>query len=136
MAMTGGCYCGAVRYEAEGEPTFRGECHCRECQYIAGGGPNFFMVVPAASFRYVKGKPKGYSRADLDNPVTREFCEACGTHLTTRTPRRPEGVVLKVGTLDDPKAYEGPQVVMWTADAQPFHVMPEGVRQFSGFPGR
>jgi hypothetical protein len=24
-----------------------------------------------------------FTRSDLDRPVTREFCETCGTHLTT-----------------------------------------------------
>ena len=38
MAITGRCYCGAVRYEADGPPAFKGQCHCRECQYISGGG--------------------------------------------------------------------------------------------------
>ena len=37
MAMTGRCYCGAVRYEADGPPTFKGKSHCRGCQYISGG---------------------------------------------------------------------------------------------------
>ena len=76
--MTGGCYCGALRYEVEGEPMFRGQCHCRECQKIAGGAENYFMAVPVEGFRYVKGEPARYSRPDLENPVTREFCATCG----------------------------------------------------------
>jgi len=46
MELKGRCYCGAVRYRAEGEPIFRGQCHCRECQYISGGHPNVVMGMP------------------------------------------------------------------------------------------
>jgi hypothetical protein len=135
MSLTGRCYCGAVTYESEGAPGFKGQCHCRECQYISGGAENLFMAVPSEGFRYTKGEPKRFSRPDLATPATREFCGDCGTHLTTRVPSNPGIVIVKVGTLDDPAAYGGPQVVIWTADAQPFHLMPEGVPQFPGFPG-
>jgi hypothetical protein len=37
MKFEGGCYCGKVRYEAEGEPMLKAQCHCRECKYISGG---------------------------------------------------------------------------------------------------
>jgi hypothetical protein len=134
MSFTGRCYCGAVRYEADGPPAFKGQCHCRECQYISGGAENVFMIVPAGGFRYVEGAPKQFARADLDKPATREFCAECGTHLTTRIPRDPSIVILKVGTLDDPAAYGAPQAAIWIADAQPFHVIPEGVATFPGFP--
>ncbi len=136
MALTGRCYCGEVRYQAEGAPRFRGQCHCRECQYVTGGAENLFMVMPAEGFRYTQGAPKKFSRSDLATPGTREFCPECGTHLTTRVPGDPSVVILKVGTLDDPKVYEGPQMVIWTAAAQPFHLRPEGVPQTPGFPGR
>ena len=59
MTTTGGCYCGEIRYEADGEPVMKGECHCRECQYITGGQANDFMAMPTAGFRYTKGEPKG-----------------------------------------------------------------------------
>lgn len=136
MKLTGGCYCKALRYEAEGPAMFKGQCHCRECQYISGGAENVFMAMPAAGFTYTKGQPAQFSRSDLDKPVTREFCATCGTHIMTRIPHNPIMIILKVGTLDDPAgAYEGPQAAIWTAEAQPFHMIPEGVATFAGAPG-
>lgn len=135
MKLSGGCYCGAVRYEAEGEPSFRAQCHCRECQYITGGGPNFFLMMPAQGFRYTKGEPKAFARSDIANAYTREFCGTCGTHLLTRRTDLP-AVVIKVGTLDDPKLFEGPQMAIYTIDKQPFHVLPEGLPTFERLPGR
>ena len=65
MKLEGGCYCGQVRYVAEGDPMFKGQCHCRECQYISGGGPNFFMLMPVKGFSYSKGKPGNLAAATL-----------------------------------------------------------------------
>jgi|GEM_PF-4166274 len=64
MTLEGGCYCGAVRYQAEGRPQLKAQCHCRECQYITGGGPNFFLLMPPDGFRYTKGAPKQFTRSD------------------------------------------------------------------------
>jgi hypothetical protein len=86
MRLEGGCYCGSVRYVAEGEPVLRAQCHCRACQHVSGGAPNLFMLMPAAGFRYTKGAPRTYKRPDKDDAVTREFCAECGTHLITPGP--------------------------------------------------
>ena len=135
MKLEGGCYCGKVRYVAEGEPMRKGQCHCRECQFITGGAPNMFVVMPSAGFAYTKGTPKQFTRGDLENPVTREFCPDCGTHMATRPPGRPV-VVVKVGTLDDPKLYGGPQMAIFTIDKQPFHQIPDGLPSFERMPQR
>jgi hypothetical protein len=135
MKLEGGCYCGAVRYVAEGDPMFKGQCHCRECQYISGGGPNFFMVMPVNGFSYSKGSPKTFSRTDIENPVTREFCAECGTHLTTLRPRLP-AVIVKAGTLDDPSLYGSPQSAIFTCDKQAFHTIAEGLPMFEKMPPR
>jgi len=135
MKVTGGCYCGALRYEAEGEPVMKGECHCRECQYFTGGQANDFMAMPEPGFRYTKGTFTAFRRADLEHGVTREFCPECGTHILTRSPALPQAVILKVGSLDDTSVFGGPQVVMQTADAPSFHHIPEGVPAFERWPG-
>lgn len=134
MLLKGGCYCGSVRYVCEGDPILKAECLCRECQYITGGGPNFFIMMPAAGFRYEKGEPKGFTRKDLERAVTREFCPECGTHMLTRPPGHP-GVVVKVGSLDDPSLFEGPQIAIYTIDQQPFHVLAQGLPSFERLPG-
>src|SRR6266566_6665254 len=69
MRLEGGCYCGAVRYVAEGEPVLRAQCHCRACQHISGGAPNLFMLMPAEGFAYTKGAPKTYMRPDKADAV-------------------------------------------------------------------
>lgn len=135
MALTGGCYCGNVRYEADGEPIMRARCHCRECQYFTGGEGNDFMAMPEAGFRYTKGQPQQYTRSGLEGANTREFCPDCGTPLLTRAPALKGAVIVKVGSLDDPALFGGPQIVMQTADAHSFNLLPEGVPAFPRFPG-
>ena len=96
MKIEGGCYCGAIRYEANGDPAFKGQCHCRECQYVSGGHPNVIIGMPESGFAYSKGSPKAFIRSDLDNPVTREFCSECGTHLVSKAPSLPGTAMIKV----------------------------------------
>ena len=136
MKFSGGCYCGALRYEFDGEPAFKGQCHCRECQYISGGGANVLIGLPEANFRYTKGAPAQFTRTDIDNPVTREFCAACGTHILAKAKTAPGNVILKVGTMDDPKLYGSPQMAIFLKDKQVFHHVPDGVMSFETLPGR
>ncbi|HMN82969.1 MAG TPA: GFA family protein [Burkholderiaceae bacterium] len=134
MKLEGGCYCGNLRYVAEGEPMMMAQCHCRECQYITGGAPNLFIAMPIDEHRYTKGTPKQFRRSDLERPVTREFCPECGTHLATR-PARPGVIIVKVGTLDDPAAAYRPTVAIFTIDKQPYHQIPDGMASFERRPG-
>ena len=134
MVIEGGCYCGALRYRAEGEPVFAGQCHCRECQYITGGNPNVIMAMPREGFRYTRGEPKQFTRSDLETAVTREFCGNCGTAIGTRAPGMPNAMILKVGTMDDPSVFQ-PQMAIFTVDKQHFHHIPEGLPAFERFPG-
>src|SRR5271169_2575439 len=129
MTFEGGCYCGQVRYVAEGKPRLKAQCHCRECQYISGGAPNMFMLMPPKGFGYTQGAPKLFARDDLEQPLSREFCAECGTHLTTRRPGL-AAVILKVGTLDDPSAFGGPRMAIYTIDQQAFHHIPDGLPAF------
>ena len=135
MKVTGQCYCGNLKYDVEGDPLLKVACHCRECQYIAGGSANLTMGMPENAFSYTAGEPKQFSRPDLENAVTREFCSECGTHMLTRAPQVPGVVLLKVGTMDDPSQFAGPQLAIYTCEKQGFHQLPEGVPAFDKFPG-
>jgi hypothetical protein len=134
MTTTGGCYCGAMRYEVDADPQAQIQCHCRECQYITGGHPNAIVIFPLAGFRWTKGEPASFARADLERPVTRFFCPTCGTGLGTRSPARPDSMIIKVGTLDDPSGFK-PQAAIFTIDKQPYHHLPDGVPAFERRPG-
>ena len=125
MKIEGGCYCGAVRYKAEGEPMMKAECFCRECQYIKGGGNLLVMAMPVDGFELTKGAVKGFARDDIEHAVTREFCENCGTHLFTRAPGFAAGVIIKVGSLDDPSVFGKAESANYVCDAQPYHRLPD-----------
>jgi hypothetical protein len=133
MKLEGGCYCGALRYAAEGKPLLKAQCCCRECQYFSGDAPHMFMLMPPDGFSYTRGAPKRFARSDLERAVTREFCAECGTHIATRRPAL-EAVILKVGTLDDPSVFGGPRVAIFTIDKQAFHHIPEGMPAFERLP--
>ena len=134
MSIKGGCYCGEVRYESKEDIQNSIQCHCRECQYITGGSPNLIIVVPEGGFSFTKGAPKEFSRTDLDTPVTRFFCDKCGTAIGTRSPARPGSMSVKVGTLDDPSTFKS-QAAIFTIDKQQYHHIKEGLPAFERRPG-
>jgi hypothetical protein len=133
MKIEGGCYCKQVRYESTGDALMKAQCFCRECQYITGGDSVLVMGVPEDSFKVTKGALKQFKRSDIDNAVTREFCPNCGTHMTTRA--MPGMVMIKIGTLDEPAVFEGPQMAIFTCDRQPYHQVPTNIPTFDKMPG-
>jgi hypothetical protein len=60
--LTGGCTCGAVRYECTAEPVMAFNCHCRDCQRATGGAYVPAVVVPRNALR-VTGEVKYFAYA-------------------------------------------------------------------------
>lgn len=135
MAIAGGCYCGQVRFEVEGDAIFKGQCHCRECQYMTGGGANYVMAFPEAGFKLTQGEETQFTRDDIENPVTRGFCGNCGTPMTSRAPGLAGAVLLKAGLFDDPEAYPGADMAIFLCDRRDYHAVPEGIPAFEKGPG-
>jgi hypothetical protein len=51
VPQTGGCQCGALRYEMTEAPQLVYTCHCTECQRLTGSAFTMAMVIGAAAFR-------------------------------------------------------------------------------------
>jgi hypothetical protein len=92
------------------------------------------MAVDAQTFQFTTGTPRSFTDKDHPWRPIRHFCEICGVHLTARSERAPTGVLVKVGTLDDPSAFEGPQMITWTSEMQKFHMLPPDVPAYPEIP--
>lgn len=100
--LSGGCLCGAVRYEIEGEPMMTGHCHCLDCQKASGAGHATHAFYADTAVR-ISGRLSEYSGvADSGAQVTRSFCPTCGSWLFARSSGMPGGMTICVGTLDEP----------------------------------
>jgi hypothetical protein len=102
MAAAGGCACGAVRYVAEGTPSNTMVCHCRTCRRVAAAPVVAWVTFGADAFRFTGGEPAAFNTTP---PVTRTFCNACGTPLTYRHADSPGTVDVTTCSLDDPEAF-------------------------------
>ena len=115
MPVTGGCLCGAIRYEADQAPYDVGFCHCRMCQKSLG---NLFGVAAwfkHAHFRFVSGAPTWYESSDL---VKRGFCKQCGSPIAYQR-NNANFLVIWMGTLDQPEAFE-PRAHYWSDSKIPW----------------
>jgi hypothetical protein len=131
---TGGCLCGAVRYESAGDPVFSLQCHCRDCQRSSGTAYIAAMRVPAALFRITRGTPKRYvGKSDSGNDITRAFCGDCGSPLYVQVSTRPDLVGLRVGTLDDPSGFRA-DADIFVKSAQPWDHMNPTLPKYDTYP--
>ena len=101
MGLTGGCMCGAVRYELKSTPFDCGWCHCRTCQLNSGAPAMVFASVPVADFRFTQGEEL-VGRFDSSDFGHRLFCSRCGTPFLMRVNHQPETVDFSIATLDQP----------------------------------
>lgn len=103
MRASGGCMCGAVRYEVDGPPDRVGICHCRDCRRASGAPMMAWAVFSRDRFRITQGDAKAYN----SSPDTfRHFCPDCGTGLYYVNEVVLPGLVdVPVGTLDDPEGF-------------------------------
>jgi adenylate cyclase len=101
--ITGGCLCGAIRFEVSEPPTTAGFCHCRQCQRWTGGPATGGVRFPRAAFRFIRGEPKIYHASVISE---RYFCSDCGSPLIFHPlfpPYGPDFFYVKIGTLDEPE---------------------------------
>lgn len=116
---SGGCQCGAVRYQVTVEPLTLYRCHCTDCQKQSGSAFGLSMVVPIEGFVIVQGAPNSFQKiAESGNPSTCHYCPSCGTRLYHQRDANPGVCVVKPGTLDD-TSWLAPIGNMWTRSAQP-----------------
>ena len=98
--LKGGCFCGAIRYEAEGEPRHATSCHCSICRRTSGAPFAAWFTVKPQDFRLVAGEP---ARFRSSGHAMRTFCASCGTPLTFQSDRYPEEIDVTTCSLDDPE---------------------------------
>lgn len=121
--FSGGCACGAVRYECTAEPVYMGNCHCRDCQRATGSAYFAAAAVREAAFRLVQGEPSWHeSQADRGHTMRRAFCGQCGSPVFLQNGASAKTRVLYAGSLDDPSWYK-PSRDIYAASAQPWDVM-------------
>lgn len=132
--VTGGCLCGQVRYESDEEPAIQAICHCPDCQKQSGGAFSVNVLVPTKSITF-----EGVSLAqyivpgDSGTPVTRNFCNNCGSPLSTELDAFGNLAAIKAGTLDD-SSWVKPEVQIWCDTAKGWGVLNNEIKCEAGNP--
>ncbi len=97
--LTGGCHCGAIRYEAAVPPSRHSLCHCTDCRRAAGAPLVGWAIFAQGDLR-VSGECAVYASSPDGR---RHFCIQCGTGLFyTNAAIFPSMIDVQTATLDDP----------------------------------
>lgn len=97
--IEGGCLCGGVRYEYDGEIEEISICHCSQCRKAQGSAFSAVSPIDAAGFRIVSGA--GMLKEFRATPgKARVFCANCGSPIYSARDDLPELKRLRLGTVD------------------------------------
>lgn len=130
MGVTGGCHCGAVRYEAKGDPVVHALCHCADCRRSAGAPMVGWTMFPADTVSST-GDLTTYESSEHGR---RQFCPRCGTGLFYTNAQNLPGIVdIQSATFDDPEAIP-PQAHVQVADRIGWMTEVDRLPQFERYP--
>lgn len=132
IPFTGGCMCGAVRYECSAAPILTANCHCRDCQRASGSAFISGLVVPQDQVA-IAGEVKYYDAvADSGNIISRGFCPICGSRLFGKRAMS-DRLSITAASLDDPSEFR-PAIDCYTASAQPWDYLNPDLPKFAQLP--
>ena len=127
FSATGGCLCGAVRYEYRGAPYSSAFCHCRNCQRAHGAGCAPLLFVHPKDVTITRGKVTRHEMiADSGAKMFREFCGACGAPLFSGGAAFPTLISIKMSNLDEPGAVS-PVAHIWTENRVAWACVDDGL---------
>jgi hypothetical protein len=126
----GGCQCGHIRYELNGQPVVLSVCHCLECQKQSASAFGMTLRVRRQDFRLVHGVPRYWSRPTDSGRTTHcAFCPECGSRVWHQAASDSELVSIKAGSLDEPVDF-GTAMHIWTKRKLKGVIIPPGSVQF------
>jgi hypothetical protein len=135
MHVTGGCLCGAVRFEGDADPQFQVKCYCTDCRRTSGAGHAAMMGFPDGAITITGEAKEFHSKADSGNDAVRAFCPACGSGVYARNAGMPQMIFVRASALDDPTLFV-PQMVVWAARAPTWDAVTAGIPAFATAPQR
>lgn len=122
----GGCLCGALSYEALGEPLYAGHCYCADCRKASGSGFIPFMGFAADAVRFSGAARQFICKAANGNDATRNFCPVCGGLVFGGVVGESASFTLYAGSLDEPSAFH-PKAAIFTLGRPDWAVIPPGL---------
>jgi hypothetical protein len=132
--ITGGCMCGALRYEAEGEPRFAGYCCCADCRKSSGSGFIPFMGFAASAVRFTGETRQSRAKAVRGGDAVRNFCAKCGGLVFGGVVGKDSAHSIYAGSLDDPSVFH-PTMAIFNRDRPEWVVLPPGLKVYETMPG-
>jgi hypothetical protein len=133
--LTGGCLCGALRYEARGEPVNAGYCCCADCRKASGSGFIPFMGFAAADFSVTGETRQHRCPAARGGEAVRNFCPTCGGLVFGGVVGESTSHTIYAGSLDDPSGFK-PTMAIFNRQRPEWVVLPEGLTVFEDMPGQ
>jgi hypothetical protein len=131
--LTGGCHCGAVRYEAAETPKRHSICHCTDCRRSAGAPMVAWAVYEASDVRVTKGKPKVRASSEHGR---RHFCPECGGGVFYSSEKFLPGLIdIQSATLDDPDRLPAPTAHVQVAERIGWMADAHTLQAFDRYPG-
>lgn len=131
---TGGCLCGSIRYEVEGEPFRALNCHCNDCRRSTGSAFTTIVFYKDEQLKLVSGELKAFDhKADSGRKVRKLFCGDCGTQLFGTTEHRSGVTYIRIGTFDDAN-FVRPDLNLYMARALKSTLIDEDLASFEEMP--
>ena len=133
VIYTGGCLCGALRYEAQGRPMM-GHCYCADCRKASGSGFIPFMGFAASAVRISGASVAFVSRSARGTDATRNSCPVCGGLVFGGERGVDESHTIYAGSLDDPSLFQ-PRIAIFNRGRPDWAAVPVGLAVFEEMPG-